>query len=395
MLIEAFLKSSLLLLTAFAAARLLRSRPAALRHYVWLLALAGLVLLPAAGALAPAALPMDAGFVFASASSVARAFPSGPQWSSWAAALWLAGAAAFLLRLGAALLGVRSLTRSSGPALPSIAGIEVRLSDRIAVPITAGLFRRRILLPASAGRWPAGLQAVALQHELAHAERRDCLWQILAEIVCCLYWFQPLAWLAAAQARKEAEHACDDRVLATGANPAEYAAHLLSLARNLPSLAGLRCVPAMARQSGLEARLRAILNRARNRHPSSPRARVALACAAAFCILLVSGVKLPAQTDDQPRRAGDKDVTPPRVLSKTEPKYTNDARHAHVQGIVVLIVEVGTDGRVHNVRVKKSLDPGLDANALKAVEKWRFAPGRVHDKPVAVLATIEMNFRLK
>jgi TonB family protein len=45
--------------------------------------------------------------------------------------------------------------------------------------------------------------------------------------------------------------------------------------------------------------------------------------------------------------------------------------------------------------VQQGIDPGLDRNAIDAIQQWRFKPGEKDGRPVTVLATIEVNFRLK
>jgi TonB family protein len=89
-------------------------------------------------------------------------------------------------------------------------------------------------------------------------------------------------------------------------------------------------------------------------------------------------------------------ITPPSVLHKVEPSYSEEARLAKVTGSVVLEVVIGTDGVAHNVQVKRGIGIGLDEKAIEAIEQWRFSPGtRINDgEPVAVLVNIEVNFRL-
>lgn len=88
-------------------------------------------------------------------------------------------------------------------------------------------------------------------------------------------------------------------------------------------------------------------------------------------------------------------VTPPRVIYQPDPEFSEEARKAKYQGVVVLQVLVGADGRVHNPEVKRSLGMGLDEKALESVKLWRFEPARAKDgKPVAAWASIEVNFRL-
>jgi protein TonB len=89
------------------------------------------------------------------------------------------------------------------------------------------------------------------------------------------------------------------------------------------------------------------------------------------------------------------DVTPPKLLSKTAPDYTQEAKDARIEGPVILKITVTAEGRADDIEVVKSLDPGLDLKAMDAITKWEFEPGTKDGKPVAVKANIEVNFRLK
>ena len=87
-------------------------------------------------------------------------------------------------------------------------------------------------------------------------------------------------------------------------------------------------------------------------------------------------------------------VTAPSLLYKVEPEYSEEARKAKYQGVVVLYVEVDPTGKAVNPRVVRSLGLGLDEKAIEAVRKWKFRPGYKDGKAVTVAATIEVNFRL-
>jgi len=87
-------------------------------------------------------------------------------------------------------------------------------------------------------------------------------------------------------------------------------------------------------------------------------------------------------------------ISAPSVLFKKEPDYSEEARTAKLQGTVLLGTEIGTDGLAYNIRVIRSLGEGLDEKAIEAVSQWRFKPGTKDGQPVAVKATIEINFRL-
>ena len=153
------------------------------------------------------------------------------------------------------------------------------------MPMAWGILRPAVLMPAEADEWPIERLRIVLLHELAHVRRRDCLTHLLAQVACAVYWFHPLAWMAARRARAERERACDDLVLAAGTRGSDYAEELLQIARVMRSgrfpavLAGATL--AMAHRSQLEGRLLAILD------PRIPRRGLtrlrALATSAACC----------------------------------------------------------------------------------------------------------------
>lgn len=85
----------------------------------------------------------------------------------------------------------------------------------------------------------------------------------------------------------------------------------------------------------------------------------------------------------------------PELLNRREPRYSEPARKARLQGTVVLIVRVMSDGKVCGPTIYRPLGLGLDEEALRAVGEWRFRPGMKDGKPVPVTATIEVTFRMK
>ena len=153
-----------------------------------------------------------------------------------------------------------------------------------ASPMTWGTLHPVILVPAGFEGWSEEHQRDVLLHELAHVARYDCLTQNVARIACALYWFNPLAWVAARQLRIERERSCDDRVLLAGARASSYAEHLLTIARTLhaPGATPVAAL-AMARPSQLEGRLLALLDARRARGAVTTRA-AALSAGAAIVL---------------------------------------------------------------------------------------------------------------
>jgi len=104
-----------------------------------------------------------------------------------------------------------------------------------------------------------------------------------------------------------------------------------------------------------------------------------------------------ASEQDRPFTSNDEGVTLPSVVSETKPEYTQEAKDARIQGLVLLAVVVKTDGTVGDVKVTKSLDSkyGLDKAAVDAARLWKFKPGTKGGKAVPVEVTLELRFTLK
>lgn len=87
-------------------------------------------------------------------------------------------------------------------------------------------------------------------------------------------------------------------------------------------------------------------------------------------------------------------VSAPTVIYKVEPEYSEEARRSRFQGTVVLQIVVDERGNPRDFQVIQPLGLGLDQKAIEAVRLWKFNPGKKDGRPVAVQATIEINFRL-
>jgi len=325
-------KATLLLTCAWIIAIALRRRfSAAQRHHVWAAAIVCSFALPFFTLLLPAwhsavfgsaaALWIPARTNATNSSSytipsiIVNAVAASPACNKLAVAallVWVLGFSLVLLRL---LAGLARLPWDSAHAKPLFDDDWMRMvlelsslhkitrtvrllqcSSPLAMPLTWGIFRPVVVLPSSAAHWPEDRRRIVLSHELAHIARRDWHLQICAEFVRAIYWFHPLAWLAAARLRHESERASDDAVLRSGIAPSHYASQLLDLARTLEnSSRAWSTALAIARPSNLERRFAAMLNPSINRRTLSAKTRLLVSLLALCFLLPLAALRLPAQ----------------------------------------------------------------------------------------------------
>ena len=191
--------------------------------------------------------------------------------------LWSTGFGLLLLRIGCSRCILHHVMLSADPVEDGSIDDEingahrqlgirhkmnVRLSSRRRTPMTWGLLRTYLLLPADAPTWGQSRIRAVVLHELAHVKHCDTLTHTLAQLICAIYWFHPCVWLTARWLHVECERACDDLVLQSGVRASDYAEDLLGLLVR----GAIPCTAlAITGQSELEVRLRAILNERVNR----------------------------------------------------------------------------------------------------------------------------------
>jgi TonB family protein len=327
LLMGAALKSTLVLGAAWLMAMALRGRSAAALHLVWTAGSAALLTLPllsvaipavrvtVPGALLPPGVMFQTTAVAGAAGAVSPAVarpgaaanapvkpaPWHPDWRLWLMLLWAAGCSLASAQMLAGWAAMRRVRRAAkpfrDPSLPALlkalgmdGEVDVLETRAGRMPVSFGLFRPAVLMPADAADWSAERRRVVLLHELAHVRRGDHATHLLARAALSLYWWNPLAWMAWREFLKARERAADDIVLSLGAAAPDYASHLLEIARTMQASPAIGwAAVAMARPSQLEGRLLAILDSRRSRKsPGRASAWVAALVAAAIAVPLAA-----------------------------------------------------------------------------------------------------------
>jgi protein TonB len=86
-------------------------------------------------------------------------------------------------------------------------------------------------------------------------------------------------------------------------------------------------------------------------------------------------------------------VVEANLIRDVAPQYPPEAGRARIEGTVVLLAVIGTDGSVKDVRVENGL-PILAQAAIDAVKQWRYKPYLIDGEPVEVDSRITINFTL-
>jgi TonB family protein len=231
------LQIALLVIVAAGLVPLLRLNAPAIRHAFWRSVVVACLLLPlvqpwrstvidssmlrieALEALSPTDLVVEASP--AGQSSLARTSRHvRANWAAYAGAILACGVA---LRLAWLVIGIHRLQRlrrageltTTGGEYQELtalieAGAEIRRVDRLGQPVTFGVLKPAVLLPASFSALSAGVQRAVLAHALWHVRRRDWAWVLLEESIRAAFWFNPAMWWLVSRVQSSREEVVDE-----------------------------------------------------------------------------------------------------------------------------------------------------------------------------------------
>ena len=270
--------------------------------------------------------------------------PAESRWSlpsgmALARMVWLAGAVVFLAPVPIVLWRLRRLRRTGLPwpnlqqqthALAAERGIrrpvELMRHEHVPGPITFGVLRPVVMMPADADEWPAADVRRAIVHELEHVQRRDWLILLAARSICACYWFHPLAWVAWRKLSLEAERSCDDAVV-VNEERTDYAEQLVTLAQRL-SVTQEAPMLGMANRSDLSMRVSAVLDDRQRRGRAGLGLVAGAIGAASLVVLTIAPVRAvatadPAVTTERSRAAtdGEREQSRPRARALDRALY--------------------------------------------------------------------------
>ena len=228
------------------------------------------------------------------------AFPAViDNWKMILSCLWLSGVLIMLARYAWSDWAMRRVWKRAAPVGPGTCtdllrqitrqwritrAVVLAESQDVELPVTYGITRPRIVLPADFPEWSSQRCEYVLRHELAHVRRWDAGTQLVSQFAAAVFWFHPLIWLACRQMRFERERACDDSVLASGAAASDYAGDLLAMVQSYGCCGEHPTALAMLRRSHFEGRLCALLDQGLRRDVLS---RPEIVCGALIATLLV------------------------------------------------------------------------------------------------------------
>ncbi len=290
-------------------------------------------------------------------------------------------------------------------------GPRAALSSEIAIPFAGGLRNSTIVLPDAARLWQPEELAMVISHELLHLKRRDQIWTLLGSIAVAVNWYNPLVWLVRRRMLLEAERCCDNGVLDTGVNAADYAELLVSLARiSAPPRAIVAYGSQILGAKQLEERIMSILHaRTRSLPNLTPLLRLTTVV---ICLLLLPlaaiqlvGADKPATTPATSTAADSSDWPSPDTfitvtdqpvkLKDVRPVYPDVARKAGVEGDVWVKVLIDTSGSVLDATtLRTSGVKELDNSALDAARQTLWKPAEQDGKKVRLWVTYKVSFKL-
>lgn len=311
-------------------------------------------------------------------------------WRGVALSVLLIVSAGFLLRLSAGAVRLHRYRKGSRAA-EGFEGVgECRVSDEVTTPVTFGLWRPVILLPAYVSELPRAQQEAIVLHEAVHVRRKDWGMAVMEELIRTLLWFHPGIWFVLHRIQVEREHVVDWEVMRQTADPDAYLDALVAIAGRKGKL-DLLPASLFLRKRYLAERVANILKGGTTMKTKSIATALALSSAAVFSAAFLTSTFVPLQAVAQEQRqetAQGARKSGPRVIHMTQAEYPPVAKLKGIEGTVQLEAIVDANGLVTEARVLAGPED-LRRAAVQAVLQWQFAPGEAGNR-----AEVEMNFVL-
>lgn len=336
------------------------------------------------------------------------------RWIVW---IYRGGVAVMTLRLFMSLWGIMYLAATGRNEKRGVFTVIYHDRDNM-VPFSWG---RWVFLPATTA--PDEIETI-LAHECAHLSHRHWIDLILAEAVTIIDWYNPVAWMLRQDLLDQHEYQADAEVIATGADATEYQLFLIkktvgnrfhALANSLNhSSLNKRITMMLSKKPGRGAQVRALA--------IVPAAALAIFCLSTPLMASLNGTFSTAETvtevseskvnENLPKQPTDSDEIYNVVDQVPEfpggygalysllakiVVYPESAMKEGKQGNVVVRFVVDKNGTIQDPTILRSIDPALDAEALRAVKSIdvKFIPGKLADgKAVSVYFALPISFKL-
>lgn len=331
--------------------------------------------------------------------------------SEWIGYLYLAGVVALLVRL---VIQAFSLYRLI-VRMPEkeINGVRVKCLNAPSGPFS--FFRWIFMNPAAVKEDEI---SEILTHEMAHVKQHHSVDVLLAEMVSICCWMNPFAWLLKREVRLNLEFLADRKVMEAGFATKSYQYHLLGLAYNHKY--------GLSNNFNFSHLKQRIIMMNKKKSNAAGHIKYALFVLPAFALLVAGNISC-SQGASEKQDAKEETVAPDSVAAPTDGvakdevfmvaeqmpefpggmkellkflqnnlKYPENAMKNNVQGRVIVQFVVEKDGTLTEFKVARSVDPDLDAEALRVLQimpKWK--PGMQRGKIVRVKFTVPVSFKLQ
>ena len=259
---------------------------------------------------------------------------------------------------------------------------EFLVSPTIQGPVTFGFWRPVIVVPARFAELPSDIQQAIACHELLHVRRHDWIFTLAEESIRAALWFHPAVWWLIGQIQLAREQTVDAAVVEFTKDRAQYLNALLAIAGDQPAP---DLVPAtlFLRKRHLKKRVALLL-----KEITMSKRRIISFCATSCGLLLAAGWlalhTFPLQAAPVPQEQVESNL-----LHSVPPQYPREAREKHIEGSVVLELQIDSNGHVSDAHVLSGPQE-LRSAALQAVLQWHYSP-----KAMTLPATTQVTLEFK